>query len=99
MRDPIAADGGEDVEVAGVDEVENDGVQRALAFLKSVGYSVVSLLGGDERPHHWLAPYYELRHLRTLSTPSLWHSANYIYPFWFYFLIFFSFQKISGLNK
>lgn len=26
VTDPIAADGGEDVEVAGVDEVENDGV-------------------------------------------------------------------------
>lgn len=26
VTDPIAADGGEDVEVAGIDEVENDGV-------------------------------------------------------------------------
>lgn len=43
---PIAADGGEDVEVARVDEVENDGVYGFLALLEPVGNSVLSLLGG-----------------------------------------------------
>lgn len=45
---PIAADGGEDVEVARVDEVENDGVYGFLALLEPVGNSVLSLLGGCE---------------------------------------------------
>lgn len=54
--DPIAADGGEDVEVAGVDEVENDGVEGTLAFLEPVSNSVIALLRRGERAHHWFAP-------------------------------------------
>lgn len=49
---PIAADGGEDVEVARVNEVENDGVYGFLALLEPVGNSVLPLLGGCERAHH-----------------------------------------------
>lgn len=43
-KNPVAANGGEDVEVAGVNEVENDGVDRALPLLEAVGHSVISLL-------------------------------------------------------
>lgn len=42
-RNPIAADGGEDVEVARVNEVENDGVEGTLAFLEPVGDPVLPL--------------------------------------------------------
>lgn len=38
----ISTDGGEDVEVAGIDEVENDGVQRTLAFLELISDSVLA---------------------------------------------------------
>lgn len=68
VTDPIAADGGEDVEVAGIDEVENDGVEGTLAFLESVGDSVISLLRQRQRTHHWLAPKYKLCHLRAPPT-------------------------------
>lgn len=58
----IAADSSEDIEVARVDEVENDGVYGTFALLKTVGDSVISLLRRRQRTHHWFAPKRDLRH-------------------------------------
>lgn len=44
--DPIATDGGEDVEVTRINEVENDSVERTLSLLEPVGDPVLSLLRG-----------------------------------------------------
>ncbi|GLU23552.1 hypothetical protein SLE2022_395490 [Rubroshorea leprosula] len=62
---PVAAHGGENVEVARVNEVENNGAQGALPFLETVGDSVFSLLGRSQRTNHRLQPYRRLRHCLT----------------------------------
>ena len=52
----IAADGGEDVEVTGVEEVEGDPVERALPFVDAVADFVLPLFRRRQRSHHRLAP-------------------------------------------
>lgn len=69
---PITADGGEDVEIARVDEVEDAGVDRALAFLKAISdlvlFIIVAVLcrrgsARGRRTNHRLATNrYSLRH-------------------------------------
>lgn len=54
-RYSIAAGSGEGVEVAGINEIENDGVNGAFAFLESVGDPVLPLLRRRQSSHHRLA--------------------------------------------
>lgn len=70
---PVAADGGEHVEVARVYEVENDGVEGTLPLLESVGDPVLPLLRRGKRPDHRFAPERGLRHRlirRRFPSPS-----------------------------
>ena len=46
----LTDDGGEEIKVARIDEVENDGVERAFALLKPIGDLVISLLQGLSEP-------------------------------------------------
>lgn len=67
--DSIAADGGEDVVVASVDEVEGDGIEGPLPLVHAVADLVLPLPRRRQRPHRRLAPQPALRHpcLRSLS--------------------------------
>lgn len=52
----VAADGGEDIVVAGVDEVETNGVERALPLSVLTAELVLPLPARRQRPHRRLAP-------------------------------------------
>lgn len=50
---PIATNSGKNVVVAGVNEVENNGVQRALSLLKAIGDSILFLFRSIQGTQNW----------------------------------------------
>lgn len=58
----ITADGGEDVVVSRVHEVEGDGVKGTLALVEAVADSILPLLRRRQRPYCRLAAQTRLRH-------------------------------------
>lgn len=72
----ITADGGEDIVVSRVDEVEGDGVKGALALVESVADSVLPLLRRRQRTYCRLAAQTGLRH--RLPTPPYFPFAIYV---------------------
>lgn len=69
----VAADGGEDLVVADVEEVESDGVERPLPLGELVARLVLPLPAWRQQPHRRLAPQPlprpQLRHAPLLSPP------------------------------
>lgn len=52
----ITTSGGEGIEVAGVNEVENDSIDGTFAFLESIGNLILALLRRRQRSHNRIAP-------------------------------------------